>query len=163
MNVLTKCSRYSESALKVLQKIDNLPPGTNLETFLSDLYICLLAHIKYLNDEFAVLFVNSNSSPATAKIFRALRKNTSAFSTDVIADLRSAASVAAAGFQHQAPPQGRGRGNYRRFQAYRGGHGDRGRGQRWHQQQHNNNDVYTPYWNRATVPTSRSQESQPGH
>ena len=156
LNVLTKCGRYSEVALKILQKIDNSAGDTDLTPYLTDLYTCLLAHIRYLNDEFAVLFVNSNTNQATAKIFRALRKNTSAFSQDVIADLRSAASVVAAGVSQNTPPS-RGRFAHREFRGSRwpSHRGDRGRGYRWQQ----SNDMYSSYLGRNNIPNARAPDN----
>ena len=131
LNVLTKCGRYTETALRILQKIDNAADGDDLGSLLKDLYVILLANIQYMKDEFAVLFVNSTTNSATAKIFRALNKNTSAFSPSVITDLRSAASVfAAGGPQTQTSNTNRGAGFRGGFRGR--GRGDfRGRGQRW--------------------------------
>ena len=49
-NVLTKCSKYTETALKLVSQSKDGSP-LNIE----ELLVCLVAEIKYLQDEYAAL------------------------------------------------------------------------------------------------------------
>ncbi len=108
-----------ETALKVLLSIDpHLHEDT--EEKLGDLLMTLFVLIRYLQDEYAVLMVSGTTNTETSRVFQAFRRNTSAFSQDVIDDLGNAAAVVAAG-QVQAPTwQGYNNNN-------RGGYNNRGR------------------------------------
>ena len=169
LNIITKCGRYTESMLKILVKLQS----ENCDDALTDLYISLLAMVRYLNDEFAVLFVNSTTNPATSKVFRALRKNTSAFGPDVIADLQSAASVVGAGQVNpvQNPDQNRDQRYRGNFSPFRG----RGRGRSFrHQYQgsqyqgssaqgfRSRNDPYYNYLSRNNIPNTRESSEGSG-
>ena len=70
-NVIVQNARYVETALKKLSKITD---STTCESDLEDLFGILLAQIRYLQDEYAVLIVNSTSDKETAKLFRQFRK-----------------------------------------------------------------------------------------
>jgi hypothetical protein len=117
-NRLVRSARMTETVFRILSKIDlDEPDSVNaLEERLGDLFMVQFALMKYLQDEYAVLMVSGTTNQETAKIFRSLRRNTSAFAPDVIEDLRSAATVVAAGqYQQYRPP-------------FRGGRSGRGRG-----------------------------------
>ena len=52
VNVILKCSRYTETALKLMSKPqDGSPPPLDIEQLL----VCLIAEIKYLQDEYELL------------------------------------------------------------------------------------------------------------
>ena len=93
-NVIAKCGRYIETGLKILQKIDE--PHNIRPADVHDLYCVLFANIRYLQDEFSSLLVNSTVNSETARIFRAFRRNTSGFDRQAISDLRDAASIVSA-------------------------------------------------------------------
>ena len=70
LNVFTKCSRFTETALKLVsQSKDGSPLNTE------ELIVCLVAEIKYQQDEYAALLVKGKFDNSTAQLFRALQKN----------------------------------------------------------------------------------------
>lgn len=130
LNVVTKCSRYSETAVKLLSTI---APGEPVsQEKLDQLFLVAHAQCKYLQDEFAALLVNSQFDNSTARIFRSLQRNTSGLNSDSLDTLRSAATLAAAsrpqrdvshvrGAHSQfTGGRGRARGGYRRYDAFDG-------------------------------------------
>lgn len=84
------------------------------------------AQVKYLQDEIAALIVQGQFDSTTSRLFRNIQKNTSVFSTETLENLKSAASIAAAGAAYQQQTtRGRGRGG----RGQRGGFFNRGRQQ----------------------------------
>lgn len=160
-NRLNKCARMVETALRVLLTLD--PEHHHLDETsdrLGDLTVTLVALIRYLQDEYAVLMVGNTTNAETSRIFRAFRRNTSAFSSDVIQDLRNAAAIVAAGQvapgQQQTPAGYNGR---RFFNRGRGGFRPgftQGRGS-YRQQQSRNFDSYSQF-SRQNMPTSRDHD-----
>ena len=124
--VLSKCARFAETSIKLLSTIE---PGCLVTPeLLEELFLVNTAQIKYLQDEYASILVNSQFDTSTSKLFRALQKNTSGLNAGSLETLRSAATIAAAAKPQQArdsrPHTGYGsRGNYRG--GYRGGHSGR--------------------------------------
>ncbi len=169
-NRLTKSARMVETALRILTCIDTSQQEdtTQIDDKLSDLFITLFALIRYLQDEYAVLMVAGSTNAETARIFRSFRRNTSAFSPDVIEDLRNAAAVVAAG-QVQTPgrqTQTQNRDNYR-GRGYNSGYGGRGRGyggrggfrgynRGYNQYQNQGRDAYAQFG--RNVPPTRDRE-----
>ena len=89
----------------------------------AELFTLFAAQIAFLQDEFGCLFVATLGDNQTAKLYRALRRNTSSLPPDAIEDLRAAAQVSASLPQQQVQQFQRGRG----FRSFRGGfRGDRG-------------------------------------
>jgi len=111
LNILTKCSRYSETSARLLSTIEPGQPVTQ-ET-LDSLFLISHAQSKYLQDEYAALVVNSQFDNSTSRLFRALQKNTSGLNTDSLETLRSAATLAAASRQPRGNDRGRGSGRSR--------------------------------------------------
>ena len=62
-NVIAKCGRYIETDLKILQNIDE--PHTIRPADVHTLYCVLFANIRYLQDEFSTLLVNSTVNSET--------------------------------------------------------------------------------------------------
>ena len=125
LNIISKCGRFAETALKILQQSKNTPD----ETAAGELYTIFSAQIAYLQDEYGCLFVSSLGDANTAKLFRALRKNTSSLPPDAVQDLRCAAQVAAS-LPQQSSRGGRGYSNWGRPYRgdFRGRRGSRGPG-----------------------------------
>ena len=117
-NILTKCSRYNETIIKLLSTITPEAPVTQEK--LDQWFLACNAQCKYLQDEYASIVVSGQFDPSTARIFRALQKNTTGLGPDSLNTLRSAAALSAATNNHQRgtntqsnPSRGRGgRGNY---------------------------------------------------
>lgn len=103
--VVNKCARYSETALKVLWSIDKPTEDT-----LATINTILCAQIHYLQGEQANVFVQSNFSNDTAKIFRSLQGSKGTVSDVAIENIKTAASLASVKVQHE-PPAGRGSNN----------------------------------------------------
>ena len=93
LNVISKSGRCVETAFKILRS-ETQTNGDLSKSKVDELYTLLRAHLAYLQDEYGVCFVSSLGDENTAKIFRQLRKNTSALPPDAIEDLRAAAQVA---------------------------------------------------------------------
>jgi hypothetical protein len=109
LNILAKVARYTEALLRKLSvlAVDTITPAD-----LHELFIIALAEIRFLQDEYAVLQVQSQFDKDTTKLFRSFRSNTSGLSEEAIEDLRKAAAITA---HKPAPtssdrPRGRGRG-----------------------------------------------------
>lgn len=140
LNVITKCGRYCETAIKLLATIDGAGGRVDQQS-LDNLFLIQHAQIKYLQEEFAALLVNGQFDTTTAKIFRSLQRNTSGFDQGALETLRSAATLAAAG-----RPSGAGddRGQ-RRGQSYSFGRG-RGRYSSFNRQ---DRDTFSSFANRS--------------
>jgi len=128
--VVSKCARYGETLIKLLSALD---PENVGEGDIQDLTTIAVAQIRYLQEEHALMLVNSNFGDNVEKIYRTFRTNTSAFSPDAISSLEAAVSMA----NHMPDTNSRGRGNWGNRGApfgrggYRGGsyRGGRGYGQ----------------------------------
>ncbi len=116
-NVLTKSARYVETSLKLL---GSLSDGNVSEDNLASLFTIQLAHMRYLQDDFAALVVQGTFDKETTRLFRCFQKNTSGLTPTAIANLRSAAEISGAR-NHSTNNMQRGRG----YQQWRG----RGRGE----------------------------------
>lgn len=103
--VINKCARYTETALKVLWSID-----TPSEDTLATINTILCAQIHYLQGEQANVFVQTNFSNDTAKIFRSLHGSKTTVSETTIENIKTAASLASVKAQHE-PPAVRGQNN----------------------------------------------------
>jgi len=117
-NRLVKSARMVETTFRILAGIETVETEA-LDDKLGDIFLVQFALLKYLQDEYAVLMVNGATNSETARIFRSFRRNASAFAPDVIEDLRSAATVVAAG-QFNAPAQ---RSQFTGFRSARPGRG----------------------------------------
>ena len=89
--LLSKIGRYAETIFKVLQAKDDP---------YEDIFACVFALMRYLQEEQASLLVQSSFDPTVARFFRNLRRG-GGLTPDAIEDLRSAASIAAV----YRPPQ----------------------------------------------------------
>lgn len=122
LNVLTRCSRYNETAIKL---ISTIAPGSSIsQETLDQLLVICRAQCKYLQDEYASILVNGQFDASTSRIFRALQRNTAGLNPEALDTLRSAATLAAASTSqggrrgayqpsYQGPARGRGRGRGR--------------------------------------------------
>ena len=119
LSVLSKCSRYTETALKQLSVIvDN--PEVQRSAVLPDLrklFTVLQAEVGYLQGEYTGLMVKSKFDDNTTSLFKCFERNQAAFSDQALNHLRCAAEISA--ISHRQT--GRSRGG-------RGGFSGRGRG-----------------------------------
>ena len=79
LNMISKCGRYVETALKL---ISNSKEGESLD--LEPIATTLHALINYLQDEYAALLMKGNFGDNTAQFFRSLQKANSGFNSQSI-------------------------------------------------------------------------------
>ena len=92
LNLITKSARYIETALKILgEGVAIKSPLTNDQ--LDQIFICQVAHLHYLQDEYATLVVKSRFDPTTSQFFRSLQRHTSGLNPAVLKNLQVAASI----------------------------------------------------------------------
>ena len=124
LKVISKCARYSETAIKILETIptpvDQCPTLTIKREDLSNLFVVTAAQINFLQSEFASLVVRSTFDQETSRIFRSFENNSSTFSNASLHNVRIAAELAAA--QSRLTP------SYNRGQRGRGFNYNRSRG-----------------------------------
>lgn len=119
LNVIKKTAKYTETSLKILQQLN---PETITEEDIEKLVQIQFAQVKYLQEEVGHVVVSSNFDAGTARLYRALRRNTSILNDEAIATLERAVTVSGAmsrGSQHHTTGRGRGYNN-------RGDRGGRG-------------------------------------
>ena len=96
-NILNKCGKYTETSLKILSSIS---ANTVTEEDIDALFKIQLAQAKYLQEELGAIYVQGNFDNTTARMYRALRKNTTSLRTrDAVEDLQHAVTIAAASVQ----------------------------------------------------------------
>jgi hypothetical protein len=117
LNILSKCARYTETALKQLNQIV-LKDKYDGDDDLKYLFTILQAEIGYLQSEYTALMVRSKFDDSTTNLFKCFERNQAAFTDQALGHLRCAAEISA--ISHRQP-----RGN--RFPSFRGSRG-RGRG-----------------------------------
>jgi hypothetical protein len=107
-NIISKCASYTETVLKILLTLQ--PDEPLPEQTLKDLFVVSEAQIRYLQEERALVLVNSSLGDSVGGIYRHFRKNTSAFPPDALEALTAAVSLSAASQQQSRQYQQRGRG-----------------------------------------------------
>ena len=120
LKVISKCSRYAETALKILS---NQP--SHIDQF-QCIFTCLAAQINFLQSEFTNLVVKSTFDQETERIFRQFENNSTTFSDSSLQNIRIAAELSAIAGR-QTPNRGSFRGNRSRGQ----GSYNRGQQQGW--------------------------------
>ena len=123
MNILSKSARFSEVALKLLS---TLTESNTSESDLKHLLTIHVAHIRYLQDEYAHLVVQGKYPKETAQMFRSLQRHTSGLNSEALKNLKLAVEVTGSSQQAQQgqfnnsfrSQRGRGRGSF--FQRGRG-------------------------------------------
>lgn len=134
-NAVVKSARYVETTLKVISTLADKTVITTGDV--EKIFAVQCAHIKFLQEEYQTLLVKGQFDEGTAKIFRTLQKNTSAFSPGSIETLKNASQLMQAQLQiNNTQQQGRGynyRGNRRgyrgdRYQSFSSRGFGRGRG-----------------------------------
>lgn len=106
LNVISKCARYIETALKLLSECEEGKPAN-----LDPVVVSLVANIRYLQDEFAALLVKGRFDNSTSQLFRALQRDNSGFDSQSLQNVRIAAELASI-TPRQTAPFNRGRGFY---------------------------------------------------
>lgn len=114
LNVVGKCGRYIETALKLISEGDE---GNRVD--IGQIAIVLVANLRFLQDEFAALLVKGRFDNNTSQLFRSLQKNNSGFDEQSLHNVRVAAELSSIANRFQPTSQNRG--------GYRGGYRGRGR------------------------------------
>ena len=110
LNIISKCGRYIETALKLVSDFEEGRPND-----IAQLSIVLVANLKYLQDEYAALLVKGRFDNTTSQLFRSLQKNTSGFDEASLQNVRVAAELSSIAnrSQYDYKPRGGNRGNSR--------------------------------------------------
>lgn len=124
-NIIRKCARYTETVLKLVSHIQIEPANHTSSRALQDIHTCLVAEIKFLQEEYTGIIVQGSFGEEAGDIYHNLQKNTSVFTEDRLPLVKTAVELAH--IRQQQPVRGaQGQGFY-------GGRGQsRGRGQRYH-------------------------------
>lgn len=122
---LSRCAQFSETALKILS--DNAPMTADKR---AQLITILTAQQEYLKGEYTNILVKNTFNTETASFFQHLQTNTSAFPAGAIANIQTAATLAAASqplqsssnyrSNYRGRTRGQGRSSYGRNQYQRG-------------------------------------------
>ena len=154
VTTISKCARYQETALKILQGIDvDSISLSQLKDNLQQLYTVVVANVNFLQDEYSALVVKGSTDEKVARMFRSFRSNTSGLTPEAINDLRLAAEITAA---TSSTPDSN----------HRGGYAPRGRGRPWRGRGYHRrggyqrDDAYSAYQGAgSTIPTTSSQDN----
>jgi hypothetical protein len=118
-NVVAKCARYIETAIKWVGVQE---PGQISNDDLMCLHTILLANLRYLQGEYQAVLVQSQFDKDTSRFFRSLQKDNNNFSDGALRNLQTAVAVTnlrGSGYNRSSwrGSSYRGRGN----SSYRGG------------------------------------------
>lgn len=111
LNVVSKCGRYIETALKLLSQCQEGEPAD-----LGPVVVTLTANLKFLQDEYAALLVKGRFDNNTSQLFRSLQKHSSGFDSHCLQNVRVAAELSSISTRFQNTGSYRGgfnRGGYR--------------------------------------------------
>ena len=92
VNIVSKGSRYTETALRWLLSVDRSQVSVQ---DLDRLLVILTAQVNFFQTEFAGLLVQSSFDSGTSRLFKVLEKNTCVFSDESLGNLRRAAEIQA--------------------------------------------------------------------
>ncbi len=125
--ILHNAARYAEVSLKILVKVLRQFGGQDyrVNVHLDELTHCLVAQLRYLQEEQSGLFVKGSFGNKTHSLFQQFRHNTALLGSEDIEVLCAAATLAAIPSEPQNSGPHRGRGGFRG--GFRG-HGFRGHG-----------------------------------
>jgi hypothetical protein len=111
LTVLQKAAKYSETTIKLIDALLAKNEDPSLADMMQNILTTQTACIQYLQDEYSALVVHGTVDKDTAKIFRALQKNTSGLSAANLVHLQHATAITAArGVAHNQSTSFRGRG-----------------------------------------------------
>lgn len=119
-SVVRKCARYTETITKLLSFVTISESDEVSANAVSDIYACLRAEIRYLQEEYTGIIVQGRFGDDAGDIFTDLQKNTSVFTEDRLPLVRTAVELAGLR-QQQQQTQGF------RFSSNQRGSGGRGR------------------------------------
>ena len=153
--------KFLETSIKIASNIQLSKDDENYDVSsdIDDLLICLIAHMRVVQEEHCMLSVGGNYGPRTQQIFRSIHSNPSQYTPSVIEELRTSATLAALPPEFNNPNNGPG---FRpgRDRDFRGGfrsNGFRGRGRGFGQPFQSQSDNTGGYRSRP-VPVERQDE-----
>ena len=145
-SVIQRCAKYAETSVKIISLLQDRAvydlqtstltptPRPVTQQDLRDLAVVGVAQLRFLQEEFASIVVESQYNHDAAQTFRSLQRNVSVFPPSVIDKVETAVNLSA--LKPPRADRGRGgfrggyyRGNYQNQRGSRGGYrGGRGRG-----------------------------------
>ena len=165
VKALSISGKYVETAIKVASTIQSKKDECDYDVTsdIEDLLICLIAHMRVLQEKHCLILVGGNYGPRTQQIFCTIHANPAQYTPTVVEELRTSAALAALPQENTIGTGGQGegrgfRGNFR--SDYRSGfrfNGQRGRGNSQGNNYSWNND-YNPGFRNRQVPTERQTE-----
>ena len=158
--VLISSGKYLETSLKLAFNIQASRdmPGYNPYNDVDDLLVCLITHMKMVQEEHCLLTVGSNYGPRTQQIFRSIHNNPAQFTPSVIEELKCSATLAALPMESGSNPPPR----FNRENQFRGnGHFNsfRGRGRGFYHGNFSQQDNNVGFCARQ-IPSERVSNSQ---
>ena len=162
--------KYLETCIKIASNIQSHKDSEEYDVSgdIEDLLICMISHMRYIQEEHCMLLVGGNYGSRTQQIFRSIHANPSQYTSTIIEELRTSAALASLPMENPANSNNRWGRDSREYrhdyrQDYRGGfrnNGFRGRGRgnnTFHGYYNNDN---TPGFRSRQVPTDRQTEEQ---
>ena len=70
LNIITSCSKYSETLLKIVAEGDE---SQSLDAFKRDIFMAAAAQQKYLQSEYSAVLIDGSFDPQVSKFYRQLR------------------------------------------------------------------------------------------
>ena len=107
INLIATCAKFSETLIKVA--ISDVQDADQLK---QDVFAGAAYQQKTLQTEFSVILVDNSFDAATAKLYKQLRKNTSAFDPESLGAIKDAVAVRSQ-LRPYRPDSNPGRGSYR--------------------------------------------------
>ena len=94
---LISSGKYIEMALKVTSNIQASKDIAGYDPYhdIDDLLICLITHMRVIQEEYCMLAIGGSYGPRTQQIFRTIHNNPSQFTPNVIEELKCSATLAA--------------------------------------------------------------------
>ena len=94
---LISSGKYIETALKVTSNIQASKDIAGYDPYhdIDDLLICLITHMRVIQEEYCMLAIGGSYGPRTQQIFRTIHNNPSQFTPNVIEELKCSATLAA--------------------------------------------------------------------
>ena len=87
--------KYLETCIKLASNIQREVQNTDVADEVDDLLICLIAHLRTIQEEQCMLAVGGSYRPRTQQIFRSIHNNPGQFTPTVIEELCTSATLAA--------------------------------------------------------------------
>lgn len=96
--VIGNTAKFTETILKIVAHVHShaREPDVCINDQLSQIHLCAVAQLKYLQDEQNSLVMGNRFGPRVGQIFKDIRQNTTAFTPEAIEDAKNAIALAGA-------------------------------------------------------------------